>query len=424
MIFVYAKCSSLERLELWDNLYYLASNMELPWLVGGDFNVVLHKDEKIEGLSVHPPEYDDFSFCTNSCGLLDQGYKGSPFTWWNGRPNVAIIFKILDRIFVNLPFQNMLPIIEVEHLIRTGSDHAPLLMTGGKKAANFARPFRFLNFWTKHETFMQTFGDIFKQLEILEDIVKVKEMLFEEESIIENIIILQRTQSELKKYLSLEEQYWKKKLGMTWFAEGYRNKRFFHNHVNGKRKKLQKNGNPTKFSMLNNVPAMVSMDHNLELCSYPTLEEVKAAVFGLNGNSSSGPDKFTSMFYQECWEIICNDIHNMVLHFFGGAALPKSITHTNLVMLPKKQRPESFSDPRPISLSNFVNKVLSRCLHNRLEKFLPEYISPNQSGFVKERSIFENILLTQEIVTNIKKRGKPANMVIKLDMSKAYNRVS
>ncbi|XP_019257690.1 PREDICTED: uncharacterized protein LOC109235898 [Nicotiana attenuata] len=129
MTFVYAKCSSIERLELWDHLYYLASDMKLPWLVGRNFNVILHEDEKIGGLLVHQPEYENFAFCVNSCGLFEQGYKGSPFTWWNGRSNVACIFKILDRIFVNLPFQNMLPSIKVEHLIRTRSDHAPLLMT-------------------------------------------------------------------------------------------------------------------------------------------------------------------------------------------------------------------------------------------------------------------------------------------------------
>ncbi|XP_019224508.1 PREDICTED: uncharacterized protein LOC109206171 [Nicotiana attenuata] len=150
MTFVYAKCSSIERLELWDNLWYPAIDMELPWLVVGDFNVVLHKDEKIGGLPVHPLEYEDFAFCVNSCGLLDQGYKGSHFTWWNGRPNTECIFKKLDRIFVNLPFQNMLPTIEVEHLIRTGSEHAPLLMTCGEKTTNFVKPFRFLNLWTKH----------------------------------------------------------------------------------------------------------------------------------------------------------------------------------------------------------------------------------------------------------------------------------
>nr|XP_009597454.1 uncharacterized protein LOC104093421 [Nicotiana tomentosiformis] len=241
MTFVYAKCSSVERLELWDNLYCLACDMELPWLVGGDFNVILHEDEKIGGLPVHPPEYEDFAFCVNSCDLFDHDYKENPFTWWSGRPNSECIFKRLDRIFVILQFQNLFPTTEVEHLIKTGSDHAPLLMTCGEQTTNFVKPFRFLNFWTKHATFIEwdTFGGIFKQLEILEDIVKFKEMLFEEEPTIENRIVLQKAHVELKKYLSIEEQYWKHKAGMTRFAEGDRNTTFFHNHVNGKRKKLQ-----------------------------------------------------------------------------------------------------------------------------------------------------------------------------------------
>ncbi|XP_070054700.1 uncharacterized protein [Nicotiana tomentosiformis] len=201
------------------------------------------------------------------------GYKEGPFIWWNGRPNTECVFKRLDKSFVNLPFQNILPTIEVEHLIRTGSDHAPLLMTCEEYATNFVKPFRLLNLWTKHATFMKvvrhnwnaefigdpflifkhklkkvkatlskwskdSFADIFKQLEILDDIVRVKEMLFEEEPTIENRIILQKAQSELKKYLSIEEQHWKQKAGMTWFAEGDKNTSFFHNHANGKRKKL------------------------------------------------------------------------------------------------------------------------------------------------------------------------------------------
>ncbi|XP_019242127.1 PREDICTED: uncharacterized protein LOC109222200 [Nicotiana attenuata] len=198
---------------------------------------------------------------------------------------------------------------------------------------------------------------------------------------------------------------------MTWLAEGDRNTSFFHNHVNDKRKKLQLNGIKTgngvwiddqeqlsttavdfyqrqftnegdasDFSLLNNVPSMVTMDQNLELSRMPTNEEVRAAVFELAGESASGPNGFTGLFYQTCWDVIGADIHNMVLHFYGGASLPKSITHTNLVLLPKKPRFETFSDLRPISLRNFINKVLSRVLHDRLERFLPSLISPNQSG--------------------------------------------
>ncbi|XP_070032252.1 uncharacterized protein [Nicotiana tomentosiformis] len=430
MTFVYAKCSSVERLELWDSLYYLESDMELPWLVGGDFNVVLHEDEKIGGRPVYPSEYGDFAFC------------------------------------------HLFTTTEVEHLIRTGTDHAPLLMTCGEQTTNFVKPFKFLNFWTKHATFNEMvrqnwnadfIGDPFlilkhklkKQLAILEDIVNVKEMLFEEEPTIENIIVLQKAQAELKKYFSIKDQYWKQKAGMTWFAEGDRNTNFFHIHINEKRKKLQmeriqngdgnwledqeqmanaaiefyqrqftNKGNPTNFSMLENLPTIVTLAQNLELCRFSTLEEVRVAIFKLSGDSASGSDGFTGLFYQECWKVISYDMHNMILHFYGGAPLPKSITHTNLVFLPKKPRVQTFSDLRPISLSNFINKVLSRVIHDKLEQFLPSLICPNQSRFVKGRSIFENILLTQEIVADIRLRGKPANVIIKLDMAKAYDRVS
>nr|XP_016471965.1 PREDICTED: uncharacterized protein LOC107794026 [Nicotiana tabacum] len=445
MTFVYAKCSSLDRLELWDNLYYLAADMELPWVIGGDFNVVLHEDEKIGGLLVYPPEVEDFSFFVNSCGLFDTDYKGSPFTWWNRRSNEECIFNRLDKIFVNQPFQILFPNIEAEHLIRTGSDHAPLLMNCREEAQQSVKPFKFLNFWTTHTTFTDvvkqnwvadfvrdpflmfkqklkrvktalshwsklTFGDIFKQLAIREDIVRIKEMLFEEELTIENRIVLQQAQVELKKYLSFEEQFWKQKASMTWFAEVD----FFHKH-------FTQEGELASFELLNNVPTMVTMEQNMELCRFPTIKEVNGAVFALGGESASGPDGFTGLFYQSCWDIVGEDIFNMLQQFYVGASLPKSITHTNLVLLPKKPQVQTFYDLRPISLSNFINKVIFRVLHDRLETILPSLISSNQSGFVKGRSIFENILLTHEIITDIRLRWKPANVVIKIDMAKAYD---
>ena len=78
---VYVKCDHLEKINLWDSLYSLADHMDLPWLVGGDFNVIMNEDEKIGGLPVFPDEYEDFTFCINSCELFDINYKGSLFTW-------------------------------------------------------------------------------------------------------------------------------------------------------------------------------------------------------------------------------------------------------------------------------------------------------------------------------------------------------
>lgn len=49
---VYAKCSSTERMDLWEDIYQIGQNMNLPRFVGGDFNVIMDVEEKIGGLPV------------------------------------------------------------------------------------------------------------------------------------------------------------------------------------------------------------------------------------------------------------------------------------------------------------------------------------------------------------------------------------
>lgn len=99
--------------------------------------------------------------------------------------------------------------------------------------------------------------------------------------------------------------------------------------------------------------------------------------------------------------MVAHDVTNVVKTFFYGQCLPRYVTHPNKVLLPKKEEVKTFTDLRPISLSSFVNKVISRVLHERMLIILPKIISPNQADFVKDRSISENVLLDQEIIGNI-----------------------
>ncbi|KAH0695912.1 hypothetical protein KY289_013394 [Solanum tuberosum] len=92
----------------------------------GDFNVISIDEEKIGGLHFYPQEYEDFAFCVNSCELFDINFKGSPFTWWNGRDDVECIFKRLDRLMINQFFLGLYGNVELEHLARTWSDHGPM----------------------------------------------------------------------------------------------------------------------------------------------------------------------------------------------------------------------------------------------------------------------------------------------------------
>lgn len=49
---VYARYSSLERLLIWEDLEDIEESVDVPWIVGGDFNVILEEIEKLGGLPV------------------------------------------------------------------------------------------------------------------------------------------------------------------------------------------------------------------------------------------------------------------------------------------------------------------------------------------------------------------------------------
>ncbi|KAK5803618.1 hypothetical protein PVK06_031266 [Gossypium arboreum] len=72
-----------------------------------------------------------------------------------------------------------------------------------------------------------------------------------------------------------------------------------------------------------------------------------------------------------------------------------------------------------------VYKIVAKVLANRLKDTLLKCISQNQSAFVPGRMIHDNILITHELVHYLQSATNNPNkgLVIKLDMSKEYDRV-
>ena len=68
-------------------------------------------------------------------------------------------------------------------------------------------------------------------------------------------------------------------------------------------------------------------------------------------------------------------------------------------------------------------KIYSKVLANRLKKLLPSIIIEHQLAFTKGRLISDNILVAFETLHSIQnyKLGTHGYMILKLDMSKAYD---
>ena len=84
-----------------------------------------------------------------------------------------------------------------------------------------------------------------------------------------------------------------------------------------------------------------------------------------------------------------------------------------------------FKDSKLIYLCNVVYKIVSRAITNKFRPILENVIDDYQSGFIPGCLITDNVLVGFECMHWLRhiKRGNMRYVAIKLDMSKAYNRV-
>lgn len=132
-----------------------------------------------------------------------------------------------------------------------------------------------------------------------------------------------------------------------------------------------------------------------------------------------------AIFYKSFWETIGDDVIREVRNFLRGGSMPDSWNDTVVVLIPKVQLPKKLKDLRPISLCNVVYKIALKVLANRLKIILPEITSQNQSAFMLGRLITDIVLIAYEMnhFMQNKRSGGDGYVVLKLDMSKAYDRV-
>lgn len=120
-----------------------------------------------------------------------------------------------------------------------------------------------------------------------------------------------------------------------------------------------------------------------------------------------------------------SELSAVVLSILNGECMNSSLNSTFTTLIPKKVSANSINDYCPISLYNVLYKLVSKTMNDRLKSVMHSIISSNQSAFISGRLIIDNIIVAYELLHSLKKnkKGKVGKMVVKLDMSKTYDRV-
>ncbi|XP_028056650.1 uncharacterized protein LOC114260679 [Camellia sinensis] len=108
-----------------------------------------------------------------------------------------------------------------------------------------------------------------------------------------------------------------------------------------------------------------------------------------------GTDGIQAIFYHNYWSIVGKSVYVLVNACFRNKSVLESVIETLIVFIPKV---------RPL---------------------LDSLVSPNQSSFIPGRNTIDNIIITHEILHTLRhKKGNEGGMIFKIDLEKAYDKLS
>uniref|UniRef100_A0A803QEQ7 Reverse transcriptase zinc-binding domain-containing protein n=1 Tax=Cannabis sativa TaxID=3483 RepID=A0A803QEQ7_CANSA len=305
---VYAYNDHVGRMELWQDLRGLATNES--WLLMGDFNDIIAKDERIR----HKVKFHastDFIDCISHCQLEDVKATGNFFTWTNKQQGDDRIYSKIDRIMANQTWLDKYPTDEASFMNEGLFDHTPAILTlypqwqGGKK------PFRYFRMWKNHpeyevklrETWSQRFqGSKMFQLQKQ----KVSGLNGDSNLTLFHASIKQRIRQ--NQIFSIEQQDGTRAHEPQQVTNAFVS---YYKDLLG----IQLEGRRKVSTKIINRGNILSQNQADILTQKFSMEEVKQVVFGIPGNKAPGPDGFSSFFFQDNWELVGEEVYQAVTSF-------------------------------------------------------------------------------------------------------------
>ncbi|XP_016700008.1 uncharacterized protein [Gossypium hirsutum] len=247
--------------------------------------------------------------------------------------------------------------------------------------------------------------------------------------------LLNPARGQLGQLYDEEERYWAQRARNQWLRKGDRNTRYFHVRATGRKKKNRIDKLKDKQGLWHsykNEICQVVWNYFNDLFKTSCRgrsefkdEEIMVAFKQMDPQKAPGIDGLPGSFFKEHWTIVGNNVLKLCQDILHGHKSVDCINDTLMVMILKINNPCEMTNFRAISLCRFIYKIISKFLANRLKVVLPFCITQNQSTFIPGRMIHNNVLVAHELMNYLRspKNSPNKGCVIKLDMSKAYDRV-
>ncbi|XP_059436383.1 uncharacterized protein LOC132169350 [Corylus avellana] len=371
----YGHPEASKRHEAWALLRYLGHLDPLPWMCIGGFNEVVNGTEKWGGRMRHQRGMQEFQRALEDCGLSDLGFCGSKYTWSNCQDGINFIKERLDRGVANLEWRHYYPEAMVNVDAAVSSDHAPLILSLLNNGSKVARKsfFRFEAGWALNDGYKYEVSTIWNLpwpgkmgWECLSNklsacMLKITHWNEGFSKPSQNRLACMRAR--------LAELQGMERMGNS--ESMVRLKRDIETLTEQEDLWWRQREGDLGPCLLH-VEKCVQESMNAALVEDFTAEEISAALNQMASLKAPGPDGLDACFFQQNWTLMGEEV-----------------------------------------------------LANRLKKILPHIISLAQSAFIPRRLITDNILAAYETLHTMHTgmRGKKGFMAIKLDMSKAYDRV-
>ncbi|KAL0656696.1 hypothetical protein Bca4012_077280 [Brassica carinata] len=451
----------------------LKPKLDIPILV----DRYLKKELNLDGFITHEISFEEIN---KAFDLL-----GPRFTWSNHRPS-DLIGKKIDRCLVNDRWQLSYPKGFCSFEPPEFSDHTPChIRLTSTKPEYGSRAFMFPSYLANLPSFVPIIKDFWIQLgapakNLTSLCYKLKQLKFPIKTLCkenfsqmvldshqiqalnlpyEENIALEKQSRESWMFMRLAEQMFSRQRScIKWLEAGDLNTHFFHtitlvrNASNGITYLLRGYGSRSQsfkevhqiasahFAgffvrcrgsyclflpnyLLRVVSAVCTATHQAYLSVPVSAEVIKSTLFKFPLNRTPGPDGLTAEIFRAKCSFVGEEVCSTILDFFNYKFIPSGLNSTSFILIPKRPGAENIQDFRPISCLNTLYKVISRILDDRLKNVLPDLVLSNQTGFIKNRLLLENVLLASEVVNGYHKQNRSPRIKLKIDISKAFDYV-